>query len=168
MTGHVIVPLAAEHVRDEFDCGQPTLDDFLRLHAGQYERRNLGRTFVAVEPAQTRVDGFYTLSTGGVAFEHLTEEIRRKLPRHPLPVVHLGRLAVDRRLHGRGMGRRLLLDALRRAYAIAQSVGVHAVEVVAIDDAARTFYLKYGFTSLLDDANHLYLPIKTIGKLWTP
>jgi GNAT superfamily N-acetyltransferase len=70
-------------------------------------------------------------------------------------------------MHGRGLGKRLLLDALRRTLAIAQSVGIHAVEVVAIDDAARNFYLKYGFSPLLDDANHLYLPIKTIGKLWS-
>jgi GNAT superfamily N-acetyltransferase len=168
MTKHAIVPLATEHARDKFDCGLPTLDDFLRRLAGQYERRNLGRTYVAVEPGQSRVDGFYTLSSGGVAFANLTDEIRRKLPKHPVPVVHLGRLAVDRRLHGCGLGKRLLIDALGRAYVIAQSIGVHAVEVVAVDDAARTFYLKYGFSPLLDDANHLYLPIKTIGTLWAP
>jgi GNAT superfamily N-acetyltransferase len=165
MTSHVIVPLAPDHVREEFACGQPTLDEFLRSYAGQYERKNLGRTFVALEPGRLRVDGFYTLSSGGVAFESLTEAIRRKLPRHPVPVVHLGRLAVDGRFHGQGLGKRLLVDALRRIFVISQSVGIHAVEVVAIDDAARTFYLKYGFSPLLDNVNHLYLPIKTIGKL---
>ena len=167
MTSHAIVSLSAEQVREEFSCGVPSLDEFLRKHAGQYERRNLGRTFVAVEPEGTRVDGFYTLSSGRVAFEQLTDELRRKLPRHPLPVVHLGRLAVDQRCHGRGLGERLLLDALRRACLVSQSVGVHAVEVVAIDEPARSFYLKYGFTALLDDARHLYLPITTIGKLVT-
>jgi GNAT superfamily N-acetyltransferase len=165
MTHHAIVPLKAEHVRDDFDCGRPTLDDFLRRYAGQYERRNLGRTFVAIEHGSLRVAGFYTLSSGLVAFDQLTDEIRRKLPRHPVPVVHLGRLAVDRRFHGRGLGEHLLIDALGRAYLVAQSVGIHAVEVVAVDDSARLFYLKYGFTSLLDDANHLYMSTSTIGKL---
>lgn len=165
MTLHAIVPLAAEHVRDGFDCGRATLDDFLRRYAGQYERRNLGRTFVAVERGEFRIDGFYTLSSGQVIFEQLTEDLQRKLPRHPVPVVHLGRLAVDRRLQGRVLGERLLVDALSRAFVIARSVGIHGVEVVAIDDAVRSFYMKYGFTSLLDDVNHLYLPISAIGKL---
>ncbi len=100
MTARQIEPLASHHNRQNFDYRHATLNEFLRQHAGQYERRHLGRTFVATLLGQSKVDGFYTLSTGAVAFEQLTDDVRRKLPRHPVPVVHLGRLAVDLRCRG--------------------------------------------------------------------
>jgi len=168
MTERSIVPLAAEHYRSHFDCGEPTLNEFIRLHATQYERRHLGRTFVAVENGNPRVDGFYTISAGAVAFETLPDQVRRKLPRHPIPVLHLGRLAVDLRCRGMHLGETLLLDALHRSYKLAQTLGIFAVEVTAIDQSAKSFYLKYGFVPLLDDPQHLYMSIKTISALANP
>ena len=168
MTEFAIVPLAAEHDRSQFDCGEPTLNDFIRLHATQYERRHLGRTFVAVEIGKPRVDGFYTISAGAVAFETWPDHVRRKLPRHPMPVIHLGRLAVDRKCRGIRLGETLLIDALQRSHKLAQTVGVFAVEVIAVDQAAKSFYLKYGFVPLLDDPQHLYMSMKTINALANP
>ena len=89
----------------------------------------------------------------------------KRLPRYPIPVVHLGRLAVDMRYQGKGLGEFLLMDALRRTQLVSEQIGVYAVEVRAIDEAARQFYLKYGFTELKDDKLHLYLPISVIRKL---
>lgn len=82
-----------------------------------------------------------------------------------VPVVLLGRLAVDRSFQGKGLGAFLLIDALRRALYISEQVGIRAVEVDAIDDAARRFYLKFGFRSLLDDSRHLMMPMHEIRKL---
>jgi GNAT superfamily N-acetyltransferase len=157
-----IEPLGRGHVRGAFSCGRPPLDDFLRRLVSQYATRNLGRTYVAVEPGETRVCGYYTLAAGALSFEHLPEASARKLPRHPVPVVLLARLAVDQAVQGQGLGEALLVDALRRCLGLADRLGIHAVEVDAIDEQARTFYKKYGFVPLLDHPLHLVLPIATI------
>jgi GNAT superfamily N-acetyltransferase len=90
------------------------------------------------------------------------------LPRLDVPVVLLGRLAVDRTTQGQGLGSLLLIDALRRVQHLAEQVGIRAVEVDAIDDAARQFYLRFGFVSLLDASNHLFLSTQVIRKLELP
>jgi GNAT superfamily N-acetyltransferase len=154
--------LGRAHDRKGFSCGNGPLDDFLRSLAGQYEKRNIGRTYVATRPGEARVLGYYTLSSGAVPIENLPEPSARKLPRHPVPTILLGRLAVDREVHGQGLGEALLVDALGRALDFSETLGVHAVEVVAIDERARAFYERYGFLTLIDDPLHLYLPIASI------
>jgi GNAT superfamily N-acetyltransferase len=156
--------LDKSHQRGEFHCSKPALDDFLRTLVSQYERRNLGRTYIAVVKGQKPVQGYYTLASGAVSFQNLPEQAARKLPRHPVPVVLLARLAVDQDAQGKGLGEALLVDALRRCLTLADAVGVHAVEVDAIDEHARAFYEKYGFTPLLDGTFHLYLPIATVRE----
>ena len=105
------------------------------------------------------------LAAGAISFEHLPNDAARKLPKHPVPVVLLARLAVDLSSQGAKIGEGLLLDALQRALNLAAGVGVHAVAVDALDDAAAKFYRKYGFTPLLDNPLSLYLPISTIEEL---
>lgn len=159
-----IVPLDRSHSRSEFDCGKPALDNFIRSLVSQYEKRNLGRTFVAVRPGEARVDGYYTISSGSVSFENLPPGLAKKLPKHPVPVVLLARLAVDQGARRKGLGEALLVDALRRALRLGDELGIHAIEVDAIDEEARGFYEKYGFIPLLDRPLHLYLPIATIRQ----
>ena len=161
-----IDPLGKVHDRSSFSCGKPSLDKFVRELATQYERRDMGRTFVATVPPGQAVVGYYTLAAGAVAFENLPNQVSHKLPKHPIPVVHLGRLAVDQLARGQGLGRFLLMDALSRSVRISEQAGIFAVEVFALDDDARQFYLKYGFTSLAHDLYHLYLPMKTVRKLF--
>jgi GNAT superfamily N-acetyltransferase len=156
-----IVALDASHQRGEFSCGKAPLDEFLRALVRQYEKRRLGRTFVAVRPDDNRVYGYYTLASGAVPFEHLPAATAKKLPRHPVPVALLGRLAVDQAAQGRGLGETLLMDALRRCLALSEQLGVFAVEVLALDEVAKGFYAKYGFQNLQDNAFHLFLPMKT-------
>ena len=160
--------LGREHARDNFTCGKPPLDDFLRRLVSQYEKRNLGRTYVAVVPGETRVSGYYTLASGAIAFQHLPEGSARKLPRHPVPSILLARLAVDQRQQGKGLGERLLFDALHRGLGLADTLGIHAVEVEAIDPPAGAFYEKYGFLPLLDHPSHLFLPVATIRDALRP
>lgn len=156
--------LTKEHDRTAFDCGEESLNNYLRRLALQNDTRRVGRTFVAVEAGEKRVLGYYTLATGRVAIEHLPDN--RRLPPHlPVPVVLLGRLAVDRSRQGAGLGKTLLLHALWRAQQIGTQAGVYAVEVDALHEKAKAFYTKYGFVPLLDDPLHLYLPMRTIEAL---
>ncbi|OWK36025.1 GNAT family N-acetyltransferase [Fimbriiglobus ruber] len=149
------------HERAAFACGKPPLDDFIHSRVNQYEKRRLGKTFVAVPKGGKRVLGYYTLAAGAVAFAQVPPDASRKLPKHPIPVVLLARLAVDQSAQGMRLGEGLLLDALKRALDLSKGLGVYAVEVDAIDDQAAAFYRKYGFTPLLDAPLHLYLPIST-------
>ena len=155
------------HVREGFECGSPSLDNFLRLLVSQYEKRNLGRTYVAVRGTDPRVLGYYTIASGAVGFGTLPPEGAKKLPRHPVPVVLVARLAVDRIAQGQRLGERLLTDALARSVDLSAKLGIHAVVVDAIDQRAKAFYEKYQFTQLSDSELHLYLPIATIAAAFS-
>jgi GNAT superfamily N-acetyltransferase len=153
------------HLRDTFDSGNATLDDWLKRYATQFERRNLCRTFVATRPPAKTVLGYYAISNHAVGYESLATEQSKGLPRVDVPVVLLGRLAVSQSEQGQGLGALLLIDALRRSLLLSEQLGIRAVEVDAIDDAARNFYIHFGFTPLQDDPNHLIIPIQAIRKL---
>lgn len=161
----LVEELGSDHDRSAFSCGHISLDEFLKQYAGQNQRTGVSRTFVALRPGEQVVRGYYSLAAGAVNLEDLNDEQRKRLPKYPVPVAHMGRLAVDRSVQGRGLGEFLLLDALRRVVQVDRSIGIHAIEVVAIDDAAKTFYLKYGFAELRDDPHHLFISMKTIRKL---
>lgn len=165
MTVWSIQRLSADHDRSAFDCGHPVLNNWLRHQAGQFDRRDLARTFVAVVPGELRVRGYYAISSHRVVHEALPAPDAKGLPRLDVPVVLLGRLAVDRSVQGQGLGGLLLVDALKRTVQLADELRIRAVEVDAIDDDARWFYLHYGFRSLSDDPRHLFLPIHEIRKL---
>ncbi len=156
----VIELLSKQHKRDKFDCGEQSLNEFLKKYARQNNEIGFGRTFVATLPDKTDVLGFYTISSGSITFEIVPE----KLPRYPIPTVHLGRLATDVNLRGQGLGELLLIDALERTVLVAAELGVYAIELYALTDNAKRFYLKYGFVALTDDEKHLYLPIETLKK----
>ena len=157
----VIEPLTANHNREAFDCGEASLNDFLKRFARQNDEKGLGRTFVAVKGGEPTIYGYYTVASGALSFDAIPE----KLPRYPIPVVHLGRLAVDETAKGQRLGKALLADALTRAVTVADQLGIYAVEVFALNESAREFYLKFGFAELIDDRLHLYLTIKKIRKL---
>lgn len=157
--------LEKRHDRSAFHCGQPLLDEWLSERAGQFDRRDLSRTFVATRPDDMIVCGYYALSTHRVIYDALPRSEAKTLPRLDVPVVLIGRLAVDQSMQGRGLGAMLLIDALRRSVHISAHVGIRAVEVDALHEAARGFYMKFGFRPLLDDPRHLFLPLHEIRKL---
>lgn len=164
-TSWTIESLDKRHIRTAFSCGDISLDEYLKKYASQNERLNVSRHYVALEAGMTSVVGYYSLSAGSVEWETLPNETRKKLPKYPVPVAHLGRLAVDRSMQGRGLGEYLLLDALARISRLTNEIGIQAIEVVAATEQACRFYEKYGFLSLLDDPLHLFLSITTIRKL---
>lgn len=164
-TSWIIERLDKHHDRTQFDCGQPLLNRWLQQQASQFEKRDLARTYVAHRDNESAVLGYYALANHRVSFEALPEDEAKGLPRIDIPVILLGRLAVDRSTQGQGLGAILLIDALRRVSHIADQVGIRAVEVDAINESARQFYLKFGFVALRDDPMHLFLSMQVVRRL---
>ena len=154
--------LDSTHNIGGFDCGEPKMNLFIHKHALNNDRAGLGRTFVAVEMGQKQVAGYFTVSTGSVSFDAIPDHVRKRLPKYPIPTVHIGRLAVDLKFQGKRLGEILLVEALRKAAIASNSVGVYAVDLFALNDKAKAFYLKYGFIEMLDDPHHLFLSIETV------
>jgi GNAT superfamily N-acetyltransferase len=154
--------LAAHHRREGFDCGEAALNEFLQRQAGQLGRKGFGKTYVALGADGLTVAGFVTLSVGQVQTQCLPASL--KLPRYPAPILRIGRLAVDRRAQGRGIGRQLLSFSLQLALDFSKSVGLYAVVVDAKHDKAKAYYQTMGFTPTLDDPLCLYLSISLLEK----
>ncbi len=165
MAKWIIGRLDTSHDRAAFDCGHSMLNAWIKERASQYDRRDLCRTFVATHPNELAVFGFYAISSYRVVYDALPVAESKGLPHLDLPVVLIGRLAVDRSQQGKGLSSFLLVDALRRSADIPQQLGIRAVEVHAIDVAARDSYLKFGFRPLLDDSHQLLLPMHEVRKL---
>jgi GNAT superfamily N-acetyltransferase len=136
-------PLAAAHLLGDFECGEPALDEWLKRRALNNHLSGASRTFVVVDDEQ-RVRGFYALAAGAVVHQMATPSVRRNMP-DPIPVMVLGRLAVDRRSQGMQLGAALLQDAVHRAIAVSQNTGVRALLVHALHEQAKAFYKHYGF-----------------------
>lgn len=160
----IFEPLSSQHKRDDFDCGEETLNRYLRQYASQHQKKNIGRVFVAVEVGQQKVLGYYTLANGSVAFASVPDA--KGLPReYPIPVILLARLAVDNSMRGQGLGAALLFDALKRAAEVAEVSAAYAVIVDALHEQAKRFYLHYEFEESLDDPLRLFLPLSDIRAL---
>ena len=135
--------LAAGDPVDAFDCGQPDLNRYLQRYAWNNQRANSAQTYVVC--AASALAGYYSLSVAGVDYASAPERITRGLARHPVPVLLLARLAVDRAFQGQGVGTALLKDALLRTLQAADIAGIRAVIVHAKNEAARQWYLRFGF-----------------------
>lgn len=167
MTEWTIERLNRSHQREAFHCGNDALDTFLKTLVSQYEKRRIGLTFVAVRPGEQRVFGYYTSAAGSFALDALPHAARKKLPKHPLPTIHLGRLAVDLSCQGQRLGETLLFHFLQTAWKASTETAVFAVDVLATDETTCRFYLKYGFLPLEDAPLHLYLPMATVEQMFT-
>ncbi len=148
-----------------FDCGYPLLGNYIKKQAKQDVSRDLSACFVLVDEALS-VKGYYTLSANAVRRDDFPPSLQQKMPPAyvDLPVILLGRLAIDKTLKGMGYGEILLMDALCRSLAIADSLGTLAVVVDPINETAQHFYRKYGFI-LLPASGKMFLPVKTIRGL---
>lgn len=142
------------------------LDQYLRVQARQDVAKRVAAAFVLIEPPAQSVLGFYTLAAASLLLRDLPPAVAKRLPKYPhVPATLLGRLAVDQRARGRRYGELLLLDALARSLAASATIGAAAVIVDAKDDAARRFYVRYGFESLPDQPQRLFLPLQTVAAL---
>lgn len=158
--------LDSGHIKENFDCGQQLLSQYLRKQAKQDVKRKISACFVLVND-QNEVKGYYTLSNASINRKIIPSEISKKFPPSydSLPVTLLGRLARDLKFPGERLGELLLLDALKRSYFASISIGSMAVVVDPIDESARNFYLKYGFINL-PDSGKMFLSMKTISSLF--
>src|SRR5712691_5049777 len=164
----VIESLRNDHDRASFSCGNASLDRYLKEQARQDLRRVCATTFVLTpEQGSASILGYYTLSSYGIDVGELPADVAKKLPRYPLiPATLLGRLAVDRRYQGQGIGEFLLLDALYRAVEQSAKIAAAAVVVDAIDAGAAKFYEHFGFVAFPSIPGRLFLPMKMVASLF--
>jgi GNAT superfamily N-acetyltransferase len=137
-------PLAPDDELDEFQSGEKPLDDWLKRHARHNEAEGGSRTFVAC--IGRRVVGYYSLAAGSLLPSAATGRVRRNMP-NPVPLVLLGRLAIDLGWQGSGLGADLLRDAVLRVLSAGEAIGVRAILVHAISPEAKSFYERHGFRS---------------------
>jgi GNAT superfamily N-acetyltransferase len=137
------VPLADDHQFVDFNSGADSLDQWLRRRASANQASGASRTYVACEGS--KVIGYYALASGAVNVASATGRLRRNMP-DPIPVAVLGRLAIDRVWHGRGIGRALFVDAARRVLRASDLIGIRGLLVHAISPDAKAFYLALGLS----------------------
>jgi predicted GNAT family N-acyltransferase len=142
-----------------FRCGHPALDEYPHRYASQDVRRNVARVFIATpEREPHRLAGFFTLSAGSVSCTDLPAALARKLPRYPVPVALIGRLAVSIDFQGKGLGAILLADACQKVARASTTLAVAGIIVDDKDEAATTFYQHFGFLKLPGLSARLLLP----------
>jgi GNAT superfamily N-acetyltransferase len=145
-----------------FRCGNELLDRWLIRYAGQSDRRDAARTFIAAGH-DGAVLGYYTLVAGQIQHDEATSETAKGLSRHfPIPVAILARLAVDANHQRSGLGAALLADALARVYRASEQVAVRAVVVHAIDENAVAFYERFGFRALTQTPRTLMVTLASL------
>ncbi|RQS62514.1 GNAT family N-acetyltransferase [Burkholderia sp. Bp8963] len=151
--------VGSTHDRCRFECGSAALDRYLREQVTQDVRRRVAACFVMLDG--DFVVGYYTLSAASVALAELPHAVARKLPRYPsIPAVRMGRLAIDMKYRGRGLGAALLVNALQRA--AKPEIPAVALTVDAKDDTAVEFYRHFGFMQLTNNPLALFLPLATV------
>jgi GNAT superfamily N-acetyltransferase len=156
-----IEPLSRLHNLSQFSCGRhPSLDDWLKRFAWVNQQNEVSRTYVVQR--RERVVGYYSIAAGSVDREDAPARVAKGLARHPVPIVLLTRLAVDRTEQGAGLGKALLKDALTRIAGVADIVGARAVLVHAIDEEAAAFYRHFGFEPSPVNPLHLMLLMKDL------
>lgn len=159
-----IVLLNDKHDRKSFLCKHDSLNNYLYRFAKQDVKRNIARCYVKIDGVG--IIGYYTLSSCSIELTQIPENLKTKMPKYEnVPVILLGRLAVDKRHEGKGYGKQLLIDSLNKAYETNKIVASFAVVVDPIDSSAIEFYQKYGFVKL-NDSQKLFLPMSLIKNLF--
>lgn len=155
--------LNASHNVSDFSCGKEVLDEWLQKNALKNQTNRGSRTFVVCEGY--KVAGYYALASGSVERININKSLARNMP-NSIPVIILGRLAVDKDYKGLSIGKALLKDALLRSLQVANQIGVKAIIVHALDENAVNFYKKYGFQKMPDEDRTLVISISNIEKAY--
>jgi GNAT superfamily N-acetyltransferase len=152
-----------DHPVEDFDSGRFELNRYLQRFAWQNQQAGAAQTYVGV--VGEVLVGYYTLAVGHVTLEHAPERMKKGLAKHPIPIMLLARLAVDRRWQGRGLGSALLRDAMQRTLQAADIAGIRALAVHAKDDQARRFYEHFDFIPSPTDPMHLFVLLKDVRRI---
>lgn len=155
-------PISDEHELDHFDSGEPSLDEWLNKRALKNQVSGASRCFVISNGK--KIIGYYTLSAGAISHETAPKSMRRNMP-NPLPVLLLGRLAIDKNYHNKGLGSALLRDALIRSVSVASDAGIFAILVHALSEQAKRFYLSRGFVESPLQPMTLMMTLETVRSI---
>ena len=155
--------LDKHHDKSSFNSGSISLDNYIKKQANQDTKRRISRVFAATTVNQADVIvGYYTLSSLSIELNQLPPNLAHKLPRYPIPAALIGRLAIDQSFQGQGVGKLLLVDAIKRTLAVSNEIAIYAIVVDAIDKAAEQFYMKFGFMKISSENRRLFLPLKNL------
>ena len=157
-----IEKLRRDHPVDAFDCGEEALNNWLRKYALQNQGAGAAQSYVGLVDGV--IVGYYSLAVGQIEYSDAPERLSKGLARHPVPVMLLARLAVDKNWQKKGVGRALLRDAVLRTLQAAEIAGIRAFAVHAKDDAARRYYEQFDFEASPSDPLHLLVLLKDIRK----
>ncbi|SOC88547.1 Predicted acetyltransferase [Curtobacterium sp. 314Chir4.1] len=149
-------PITQHDDTSQFECGKPTLTSWLQIRAIRNEAGGASRTFISIDDETDRIAGYYCLAASSLQSAGVPGSLRRNMP-DPIPVVLIGRLAVDLAFQGLGLGASLLQDALVKSIEASRLVGARAVIVNAIDDEAAAFYERFGFAVIPETSRCMYL-----------
>lgn len=142
-----------------FSCGEQSLDSWIQLRAIRNEKTGVSRTFVTIERESGAVAGYYCLSASSLTHADATSSLRRNVP-DPIPIILIGRLAVDERFAGLGLGASLLQHAISKGVEASRAIGARAFLVHALNDSAESFYLKFGFTLVPESHRVMYITVQ--------
>lgn len=165
--GYITVPLRKAFDRTSFDCGKASLNSYILTQVSQDVKKKLTVCFVLLNSDKVTVDGYYTLSNASIPYNQVPTILRKKFPRSYdfIPVTLLGRLALDKKIKGKGFGSKILIDALKRSlYVSEHNLGSVAVIVDPLDEDAEDYYQNYGFVKL-PTSGKMFLDMKTIKQL---
>jgi GNAT superfamily N-acetyltransferase len=155
--------LRRDHAVEAFDCGREELNQYLLRYAWQNQQAGGSLTYVGI--VGDAVIGFHTLAAGQVTYDDAPERLTKGLARHPVPIMLLARLAVDRRWQNQGVGKALLRDAMQRTLQAADIAGIRALAVHAKDEEAKRFYEHFDFAPSPSDPMHLFVLLKDVRRM---
>ncbi len=159
-----IIPVSKSINKKDFNCGIDDLNLYLRQFAIPNDKKNIGKTFVAVyESNKSQVLGYYTVSMAQILFNELPDLMKKGIPKYPIPAMRIGKLAVDLCFQGKNIGILLLKDAFLRAINVSSKVAIYCVIVDALNEKAKSFYIKFGFIPFEENPLTLVLPLQTIN-----
>lgn len=157
------VPILSSYARENFDCGNQSLNIFLKQYALQNSKNNASRTYVSLNDKEM-ICGYYTLTFGSISHIEATDKIKKRMPNYPIPIIILARLAVSKSCQKMGLGRSLLKDAVLRTLQASDIAGLKALVVHAKDKYAQEFYIKYGFEKSPIDEYHMMITMDDIHQ----
>ncbi|QEN05647.1 GNAT family N-acetyltransferase [Thiospirochaeta perfilievii] len=157
-----IIPISKKLELKQFDCGINELNVYLSQYSIANDKKNIGKTFVAVGEEHNFPLGYYTVSMVQVYFHELTDDIKKSLPKYPIPSMRIGKLAVSKGVQGKRIGAYLLRDSFLRAIRISEDVALKFIVVDALNEKSKEFYIRYGFIPLKDNPLKLVISLDTI------
>jgi GNAT superfamily N-acetyltransferase len=158
-----VVPVSKAIAKKPFNCGIEELNRYFKQFAFPNDKKNIGKTFVAISHTDLLQPlGYYTVSMAQILFSELPEDLKKGLPKYPIPAMRIGKLAIDMQYQKKGLGSFLLRDALLRAIRISSEIAIYCILVDALNEKAKNFYLKFGFIPFPATPLTLVLPLKTI------